>query len=109
MNDAAAKTLNPVGWGYLDDALSDAERQSVLTVAGAWFGGKSLERRVAPSPGAVALPASRIAIPSALAEFVGATHDARLLHARGRSFRDLATLRGDRLDAVPDAVATPRN
>jgi alkyldihydroxyacetonephosphate synthase len=103
------KTLNPVGWGYVEDALSDAERQSVLKVAGAWFGGKALERRAPPAPAQVALPASRIKPPPVLADCVSTEHGVRLLHARGRSFRDLAALRTDRLAHVPDAVATPRS
>jgi alkyldihydroxyacetonephosphate synthase len=109
MNRMAGKTLNPVGWGYVEDALSDAERASLLKVAGAWFGGKALERRAAPAPEAVALPASRIEPPAALSAIVDTGHAARLLHARGRSFRDLAALRGGRLAEAPDAVATPRS
>jgi alkyldihydroxyacetonephosphate synthase len=103
-----AKTLNAVGWGYVEDALSVRERESVLKVAGAWFGGKGLERRAPPAPGDVQLPAPRFTPPAALAECVSTAHDARLLHARGRSFRDLAGLRSARLADAPDAVATPR-
>ena len=109
MSSAHGKTLNPVGWGYLEDALTDVERQSVLKVAGAWFGGKGLERRPGPAPDAIALPPPRIAPPAALAACVSTAHGARLQHARGRSFRDLAGLRSERLADVPDAVATPRN
>jgi alkyldihydroxyacetonephosphate synthase len=102
------KTLNAVGWGYVEDALSDAERKSVLKVAGAWFGGKSLEQRAAPTVEQVGLPAARIAVPVALADIVSTAHATRVLHSRGRSFRDLASLRSGRLADVPDAVATPR-
>lgn len=105
----SARTLNPVGWGYREDALSDRERESVLKVAGAWFGGKGLERRPPPAPEAVALPAARIKVPNELVACVDAGQAARLLHARGRSFRDLASLRAASLADVPDAVATPRN
>jgi alkyldihydroxyacetonephosphate synthase len=108
MSVTAGKTPNPVGWGYVEDALSDAERQSALKVAGAWFGGKSLERRPAPQPAQVQLPPARLTPPAPLAGCVSTAHDARLLHARGRSFRDLAGLRAERLLDVPDAVATPR-
>jgi alkyldihydroxyacetonephosphate synthase len=103
------KTLNPVGWGYLEDALGQREREAVLNVAGAWFGGKGLERRPPPRPEAIELPESRVAPPPVLAECVSTAREARLLHARGRSFRDLASLRAARLAGVPDAVATPRN
>jgi alkyldihydroxyacetonephosphate synthase len=107
--DTATKTLNPIAWGYVEDALTDQERKAVLGVAGAWFGGKSLERKAPPAPEAVQLPAPRVAIPSALAPCVDASHAGRLLHARGRSFRDLAQLRSGHLDEAPDAVAAPRN
>jgi alkyldihydroxyacetonephosphate synthase len=103
------KALNPVGWGYLEDALGEREREAVLKVAGAWFGGRALERRPPPPPEAIELPKSRVAPLPVLAECVDTTHAARLLHARGRSFRDLASLREARLANVPDAVATPRN
>jgi len=105
----AGKTLNPVGWGYVEDALGERERDSVMKVAGAWFGGKALERRPPPDPERVALPKSRITPPPVLSGCVSTTHAARLLHARGRSFRDLASLRGASLVDVPDAVATPHN
>jgi len=104
---AAGKTPNPVGWGYLEDALTEAERSSVLKVAGAWFGGKGLERRAAPAPEAIELPPSRVRPPPVLEDCVSVSQRGRLLHARGRSFRDLAGLRGARLDDVPDAVAVP--
>jgi alkyldihydroxyacetonephosphate synthase len=105
----SGKTLNPVAWGYVEDALGERERESVLKVAGAWFGGKALARRAPPAPSQVELPAARMTVPAALSPFVFTTHAERLLHARGRSFRDLASLRGARLDDVPDAVARPRN
>ncbi|MBI2384040.1 MAG: FAD-binding oxidoreductase [Gammaproteobacteria bacterium] len=104
-----AKTLNPLGWGYVEDALADRERAAVLKVAGGWMGGRVQERRAPPAPEAVRLPASRIAIPDALRDCVDGAHAARLLHARGRSFRDLAELRGGELRQAPDAVATPRS
>lgn len=109
MSTGAGKTLNPVGWGYVEDALSERDRESVMKVAGAWFGGKALERRPPPEPAMVALPKSRVTPPPVLAGCVSTTHAARLLHARGRSFRDLASLRGATLADVSDAVATPAN
>jgi alkyldihydroxyacetonephosphate synthase len=109
MNDVPAKTLNPVGWGYVEDALTDAERASMLKVAGTWFGGKALERRAPARAEAVALPASRITVPPALAPFVSTTGGVRLLHARGRSYCDLVALHGGRIEHAPDAVATPRS
>ena len=104
-----SKTLNPVGWGYIEDALTERERTSVLNLAATWFGHKSLEQHPAPKPEQIGLPPSRIEVPGALEDFVGTNRDERLLHARGRSFRDLASLRSERLADVPDAVARPRS
>lgn len=103
------KTLNPIGWGYVEEALSDKERKSVLKLAGGWFGGKTLEQQAPPDPAAIGLPPSRITIPANLSSCVAAGQATRLLHARGRSFRDLASLRSDSIADVPDAVATPRD
>jgi alkyldihydroxyacetonephosphate synthase len=103
------KALNPVGWGYVEDALGEREREAVLKLAANWFGGKGLERRAPPAPDAIELPKARVAPPPVLAGCVSTTQPARLLHARGRSFRDLASLRATRLENVPDAVATPRS
>jgi alkyldihydroxyacetonephosphate synthase len=106
---SAGKSLNPVGWGYIEDALGEREREAVLKIAGAWFGGKGLERRPPPRPADIALAKPRLAPPPVLEACVSTAHGARLLHARGRSFRDLAALRGATLAGVPDAVATPRD
>ncbi len=105
----ADKNLNPVGWGYVEDALTSRERESVLKIAAGWFGGHSLERRASPEAEDVALPRSRIRIPAALTDLVRHDHESRVLHAVGRSFRDLAALRGRSLKFAPDVVAIPRS
>lgn len=103
------KTLNPLAWGYIEDALTEAERGAVIKVAGSWLGGQPLNARPRPEVSAFELPAVRVVIPTTLAAFVSTEKPARLLHAVGRSFRDLATLRGGRLQHAPDAVAQPRD
>jgi alkyldihydroxyacetonephosphate synthase len=104
-----SKTLNPVGWGYVEDALTDAERKPLLKLVSGFLGGKPLERRAPVPPEAMRLPDVRVSIPPALEAIVSAHHATRLLHATGRSFRDLATLRTGTLAHAPDAVATPRS
>ena len=103
------KNLNPVGWGNIEDALTPNERESVLKIASGWFGGRALEVRPPPKADDVALPPSRARIPAALTHFARQDHESRLLHAVGRSFRDLATLRESKLNHAPDAVALPRS
>ena len=103
------KTLNPVAWGYVEDVLTEVERKPLLKLLGGFIGTTKLEAR-APVPGdAMKLPQSRIAISAKLKEICSAEHDARLLHAVGRSFRDLATLRTGELKHAPDVVASPRD
>jgi alkyldihydroxyacetonephosphate synthase len=103
------KTLNPVAWGYVEDALNDSERKPLVKMLGSFLPGAKLEERAAPRPDAIKLPDARVQVPPKLAEFLSDDHGVRLLHAVGRSFRDLATLRSGKLAHAPDVVATPRN
>jgi alkyldihydroxyacetonephosphate synthase len=109
MGEAEVKNLNPVGWGYLEDALTPHERESVMKMAGQWFGGAKLQQVACPEAGDVALPPPRVNVPSVLSPVVRQDHGLRVLHAVGRSFRDLAALRGAKLAQAPDAVAIPRS
>jgi alkyldihydroxyacetonephosphate synthase len=102
------KSLNPVGWGYVEDALTEAERKPLLKLLSGFLGAAASERKLPVPAASMQLPASRLNIPPALAHIVDAGHAARLLHATGRSFRDLATLRSGSLQHAPDVVATPR-
>ena len=103
------KSLNPVAWGYVEDALTETERKPLLKLLGGFLGGAKFEARPPPPVGTVKLPAARIEIPPVLAYLVSEAHDVRVLHAVGRSFRDLATLRSGELQHAPDAVATARS
>ncbi len=103
------KTLNPVAWGYVEDALNDAERKPLTKMLAGFLAGAKFDERSAPKVDAIKLPASRLQIPPQFAAFVTSAHDARALHAVGRSFRDLATLRTGELKHAPDLVATPRD
>ncbi|MGH8530402.1 MAG: FAD-binding oxidoreductase, partial [Nevskiales bacterium] len=102
-------TLNPVAWGYTDLALTEKERDKLLRMAGQLFGAGPLERRAPPTSEHVELPAPRVAVPGKLQAVVTQAPQERLLHALGRSFRDLASLRSGKLDVAPDAVAQPRS
>lgn len=103
-----SKTRNPVGWGYVEDALSDAEIKRARDLMGGFFPMDQATLRPAPRPDSVALPAPRCAIPAALADLCTASHDERLLHAAGRSYRDVVALRANQVRTAPDMVAYPR-
>ncbi len=67
-------------------------------------------------PESVALPTSRLSdiarrglVDAVGAEHVADDHAARVTRAAGRSYPDLIALRGERLEAGPDAVVRPAN
>lgn len=101
------KTRNPIGWGYLEDRLDETRRKPLLGAMQAFLGGGELRHRPPPDPGDLRLHPARVSIPDALADCLRADHAARLLHAVGRSFRDLAGLRAGGELPAPDVVAEP--
>lgn len=103
------KTRNPMGWGYTEDAIERTELQPILEVMAPLLGGAPAEARPAPKPSDIRLATPAIGPPASLAAFVSTDHETRLLHAAGRSFRDLANLRAGAALPAPAAVATPRS
>lgn len=101
------KTRNPLGWGYVEDALDEARRKRLLEAMRSFLGDKVAALRPPPEAPDIKLSAPRISPPTSLTSFVTTNHGARLLHAVGRSFRDLAALRTDAIIPAPDVVATP--
>ena len=103
------KTLNPLGWGYLQDALGEPQRKPLISAMQAFLGGRVAPYRAAPAAQEITLAPVRVSPPDSLAGFVSSDAHTRLLHAVGRSFRDLATLRAGVELPAPDAVAVPRD
>ncbi len=103
------KTRNPLGWGYTEDELSESQRKPLISAMQAFLGGKAAEHRPGPVAQEIKLSPARHLVPESLSAFTSADAQTRLLHAVGRSFRDLATLRADVELPAPDAVATPRD
>lgn len=104
-----SKTRNPLGWGYREDALNASQRKPLIAAMQAFLGARIADHQPLPEPEDVRLPAVRVTVPEALTGMVATDHASRLLHAVGRSFRDLATLRAGIEMPAPDAVATPRD
>lgn len=102
------KTRNPLGWGYVEDRLDGKRRRALVQAMQAFLGGVG-EEKPPPTVADVALTPARVSPPGSLADCVAADHEARLLHAVGRSFRDLAGLRAGGTLPAPDAVAAPRD
>jgi alkyldihydroxyacetonephosphate synthase len=89
------------GWGWCQDAFSDAE----CATLGALVPG--LPPDPLPVPEIPALPDVRVRPPSALAPLVSTDPADRAGHALGKAYRDVVrALRGD-LGRVPDLVAYP--
>lgn len=107
MANQQTKTVNPVGWGYLEDALDECERKRLIGNLGAFLNQGKLQPQSAPGPEDIRLSEARLEPPASLRDCVTADHHSRLLHAVGRSYRDLATLRSDTVIPAPDVVASP--
>lgn len=106
---AGANSRNPLGWGFVESALGEPEVARLQKTFGGFFDLGKSERRRPPHLEQVALAKPRVAIAPGCAEFASATLADRVLHAAGRSYRDLVALRTNALTAAPDWVAYPRD
>lgn len=97
------------GWGYEDrfpqaEALS-AQRETFEAVLGFAL----RPPRSPPRVEQVALAPPRVSASSEVEAFVRADAEARLLHAQGKSYRDLVRGFAGRFDHPPDLVLSPRS
>lgn len=105
----SAKTRNPLGWGFVEEALNVAEISRLQKTFGRFFDLSKVEQQTLPKLEQIRLPPPRLAIAPDCATFASATTYDRVLHAAGRSYRDLVALRSNALTSAPDWVAYPRN
>ncbi len=100
-----ARARNRWGWGFQDAAIgaADAHAAAPGVVEALGFGSTEVEE-----PGSFALPAPRVARPSALAEICSDDERDRACHSLGKSYLD--TVRGfrGRYEHAVDLVARPR-
>jgi alkyldihydroxyacetonephosphate synthase len=95
------KTRSWWGWGWVQDAIPDAE----CAALGALLPG--LPAGPLPVPEIPSLPEVRVTPPAALAPLVSASPADRAAHAMGKAYRDVVrALHGDH-GRVPDLVARP--
>jgi len=104
-----AKTRNPIGWGYIEEAVTDKESENVLAGLSDRFDFLKLKQEKKRAASEIKLSPCRAVVPASLKSIVAITHEERLLHAVGRSFRDLATIREQPILPAPDAVAVPQS
>ncbi len=102
-----SRTRNPVGWGYIEEDLSEEERAHLGASMSRLFDPSGLAHQARPAAAQVKLTPSRFAPPPELRSLVSDAHEDRLLRAVGRSFHDLARLREGGPVRAPDVVATP--
>jgi alkyldihydroxyacetonephosphate synthase len=100
------------GWGTQDVTYSLADRPRFLPFLTAALGLTGAERGAVAAMADVALPPSRLPAGAldALTQAAGAVstgHDDRLLHALGKSYRDLVRMRAGLVERAPDAVVYP--
>lgn len=102
------RTRNPLGWGYIEDALGTHQRKKLISAVRHLFNCELDKYTPPPQPGDVPILRAYLEPPESLGPIIATDHASSLLHAAGRSFRDLAILRSGDPVPAPDVVATPR-
>ena len=94
-------------WGWEQRLPDEAARRTLADQVGALLGADDLRPRRLPRIADARLPAPRVGVPAALADFVTDDREARIHHTYGRAYRDV--LRGFYCDfsPAPDLVALP--
>src|SRR5690349_4784813 len=97
------------GWGTEDGGLDKTERGALKMMMEARLGVACAAELAAPRLEDIRLPASRIAVPTALGSILSHDRYERAAHTYGKAFRDIVRgLEGD-FTGAPDAVALPQN
>ncbi len=96
-------------WGYEDRQLDDERRKQIAEHLPMVLGFTASDLLPLPELDEVEVPASRLEVPSALADLITTAREPRIRRTYGRAYRDI--VRGFRKDfaAAPDAVATPKS
>jgi alkyldihydroxyacetonephosphate synthase len=95
-------------WGFAGEGLRAEEIEGIRAVLAARFADASLELREAAPIDEAAVRPSRVRPPDALSAICASDAHSRVLHALGRSYRDLVRLFEGDFTSAPDIVATPR-
>lgn len=103
------RRLKHWGWGYEDEQPGPDELRAQAALLSQHLGFGSPEPGHAVPLSDVSLPAPALRAPDALAAICSSDHYERVLHAYGRSYRDVVRAFRGRFDHPPDVVARPRD
>lgn len=95
------------GWGATAEELTPNETAELMARTAAMLPGHDLTDHAPPDPATLAVPASRVAPPTALARMCSDDPIDRLSHARGKAFRDVVRNLLGQVEYVPDLIARP--
>jgi alkyldihydroxyacetonephosphate synthase len=97
------------GWGWEDQALSDAQAEKLGAAVADRLGTAVAPLRPPPSLRDVLLPPPRIQAPGSLAPIVSTQPVHRAGHTYGKAYRDIVRGSYGELERPPDLVAFPRD
>jgi alkyldihydroxyacetonephosphate synthase len=97
------------GWGSVEEAVTPAESDELLTRIRGLLPDAELEPHAAPEPADLALRTPRVRPPSSLAALCSVDPSDRAGHTHGKAFRDVVRNLHGRLDHPTDLVVRPRS
>jgi alkyldihydroxyacetonephosphate synthase len=103
------RRLKHWGWGYEDEQPATEQLRETAAFLRERLGFGSPEPAQPVPLEEISLPASRLKPPDSLAEICMTDPYERVLHACGRSYRDIVRAFRGQFDHPPDVVAKPRN
>lgn len=105
----APRVRNVFGWGWEDDAATDAEHELLRQVLGGLFGIPLRSPGPRPRVDDLELPPPRLTVPDRLGVRSSVVPADRALRAYGRSYRDVVRAARAEFPNPPDLVVSPRD
>jgi alkyldihydroxyacetonephosphate synthase len=105
---ARPRTRSWWGWGYAENAVTDAEAAELTRRVAQLLPDADLTPHQPPEIASFGVGPSRVQPPASLQQIVSPDPADRLTHAHGQAFRDVVRALLGRLEHVPDLVVRPR-
>ena len=103
----ANKSRSWWAWGHVEDAVTGAELDGMLSRVRNMLPDADLTPTAVPAVAELGIPESRVAAPDALAPLCSDDLADRAAHAHGKAFRDVVRNLAGELEHVPDLVVRP--